>query len=77
MTVQVIVDGNSLISIRLILLQLNAHVQKIASLSTAICSVSIILQQKPYSSFIFKDILTKLYQDVVNIVVHRKTSHFF
>ena len=29
MTVRVIVDANSLISIRLILLQLNAHVQKI------------------------------------------------
>ena len=41
------------------------------------CSVSIILQQKPYSSFTFKDILTKLYQVVLNIVVHRNISHFF
>ena len=77
MTVRVIVDANSRISIRLILLQLNAHVQKITWLSTAICSVLIILPQKPYSSFIFKDILTKLYQVIVNIVVHRNTSHFF
>ena len=51
MTVRVIVDANPLISIHLILLLLNSHVQKITWISTAICSASIILQQKPYSSF--------------------------
>ena len=77
MTVRVIVHANSLISIRLILLQLNSQVQKITWLSKAICSVLIILQQKPYSSFIYDNILTKLYQVAVKIVVHRNTSHFF
>ena len=46
MTVRVIVDASPLIRIHVILLQLNSHVQKITGLSTAICSVSIIVAAK-------------------------------
>ena len=77
MTVRFIVDANILISIHLILLQLNSHVQKNNMIFNSHLERINYFAATPDSSFIYKDILTKLYQVVVNIVVHRHTSHFF